>query len=692
MWIGWLVLLIGCVTVDDKVADLPDGDTPDPDTDPVVETDPPYDSDTALIDTDLPLDPRDLDRDGHVEEADCDEEDPDVYVGAPELCDGADNDCLGGGEDGVATWFPEFGRPVPVVFDPERAWVAEESGELRLCRGTFLGRVEVEGERFTLSGAGMDVSVINALADGSVLLSRVDATIEVRGVTLTGGDDLNGGGMRIQGGGLVTVTDAAIRDNHATSRGGGLFIEEAQLTLRRTEVTGNRSDSSGGGLYADTDGFTTLDQAVFIGNSATSVGGGMRFGGGVWSLLGTRVEGNSSGVAGGGVAAVAALDGSIDAASVIVGNQSADRGGGVYLDGSDATIAADIVDNNAVQLGGGLRVTGDCAVVLSGAVRDNLAEGSGGGLSIEVARVELDGGSLLGNDAQQEGGGARIDGAGVLTLRDATVSGNTAGGSAGGVMVNEGALNAISSTFEDNEALAWGGAIRSSSLGALDLTDVVMRHNRSFLSGGAMYVLGSELVMDGGEVEGNVATEGGGGARLLQASTVLDGVRFVDNTAELEGGALAIEDSDTEMVDVVLRGNTATDPDSGDGGAVRTRRGTLTATRVVTEGNSARTGGGWFLRGGAADMTDCTWLDNDAPFHGGGIELFEGELNLYGGRLEGNTSMDGGGVFVVVGALLDMEGVVFSTNGPDDVQSGGSYVWALPATSLCNGSSCAPAP
>lgn len=58
----------------------------------------------------LPESCPDLDGDGICvqnaagEELDCDDEDPDTFKNAPELCDGIDNDCDGQVDDGVETW------------------------------------------------------------------------------------------------------------------------------------------------------------------------------------------------------------------------------------------------------------------------------------------------------------------------------------------------------------------------------------------------------------------------------------------------------------------------------------------------------------------------------------------------------------------------------------------------------------
>lgn len=103
------------------------------------------------------------------------------------------------------------------------------------------------GTTLTITGAGAGVTVI----DASTLGDRVfdvgpDATLVLVGVTVTGGDADEGGGLRNLG--RLELRDSVVIGNSA-DEGGGVY-NAGRLIIEATTVTGNSATTAGGVLNA----------------------------------------------------------------------------------------------------------------------------------------------------------------------------------------------------------------------------------------------------------------------------------------------------------------------------------------------------------------------------------------------------------------------------------------------------------
>ena len=102
------------------------------------------------------------------------------------------------------------------------------------------------------------------------------------------------------------------------------------------------------------------------------------------------------------------------------------------------------------------------------------------GAELTVADLTIENGSAGANN-----GGAIFNQAGTLTVREATLSGNTTGASGGALYNNGGAVTVTGSTFSANTAASGaGGGILNTADGALDVTNSTFAGNAAG-SGGA---------------------------------------------------------------------------------------------------------------------------------------------------------------------------------------------------------------
>jgi predicted outer membrane repeat protein len=181
--------------------------------------------------------------------------------------------------------------------------------------------------------------IISANGNGRVF-EVIGAKLELRGVTVTSGDaskepaascSKHGGAIcsfdatglvvldsilqnnkAVSGGavfGTIELRRSIVRDNQASTRGGGLGVSAARPETRtgnlvsRSSFSGNEAGEGGGGLSAAADGTdVTVENSTFSGNEATVSGGGILADGGTLTLRHVTIAHNKAGTSGGGLA------------------------------------------------------------------------------------------------------------------------------------------------------------------------------------------------------------------------------------------------------------------------------------------------------------------------------------------------------------------------------------------------------
>lgn len=189
------------------------------------------------------------------------------------------------------------------------------------------------------------------------------------------------------------------------------------------------------------------------------------------------------------------------------------------------------------------------------------------GVQFDLSGVTLTGGSVTGS----EDGGA-IRSAGIVTISDAAIVGNTSEDDGGGIN-NSGTMTINRTTIAGNTANSSGGGIRNSgSLTILSSTiggpvdETTDLRNRSRLEGGGLINVGAGNVsivnstFSGNIAEVDIFGSGGRGAAISNRATLsILNSTVTNNEADVEGGGIfsAGTTVSTDVRNTIIAGNTA---------------------------------------------------------------------------------------------------------------------------------------
>lgn len=361
------------------------------------------------------------------------------------------------------------------------------------------------------------------------------------------------------------------------------------------------------------------------------------------------------GSGGGGINA--ASDAHLILSSVVVQNNTAEEfisegseapipssGGGVQTSGNLTITDSVIRGNTATEDGGGIDFgSGSEAKTLSitnTTILGNSAASDGGGVATDssdtaISTVTLDNVVIEQNGAGDDGGGLALDG-GTTTINGGRIDGNSAGSDGGGIDA-EGSLTVIDTTFDQNQAGRFGGAIRYEA-----------NTDSDFFSISAATLTSNSAGVDGGAVHAD------GDGEQDVTGTVVD-TTFDGNTAEDSGGGAFFVDMAVEVTSSTFRSNEAGSEPEADG-----------------------VGGGLYVRSDATSgdylVTDSTFQQNEARGGGGGAFFVDADGDSSGNLFDRNevtgTSTrfgSGGGGFAIVGESRTVTGSVTGTSITDNL-------------------------
>lgn len=176
----------------------------------------------------------------------------------------------------------------------------------------------------------------------------------------------------------------------------------------------------------------------------------------------------------------------------------------------------------------------------------NYSGANGGAFSLLNGKATLnhcvfDGCSNTQSLSNAKGGVIRVDASGNATFKNCSFSNNTVS-SHGGVFYVAGTVTATDCAFTDNSALGNGGAVYIDSGGTVTANGCTFGEsdhpNRSTLQGGAIYLNGGTINLDGCTLSNNEATTNGGAIQTNGGTLNAYDCYFLENKSTKTGGVI----------------------------------------------------------------------------------------------------------------------------------------------------------
>ena len=528
--------------------------------------------------------------------------------------------------------------------------------------------------------------------------------------TLNDGTISDNEGCGIYNTGIFNMEGGIVSDNLGMYEGyGGGVYTEGTFNLSGGEIKLNTADgkgAGGGGVYIRNGKFTmsggTISKNISNGGSSGSFGAGVYIYGGTFTMNGgtiseNRVEGSTTRSRNGGGVYNSdgefIMNGGYIRSNTTLGS-TYNNGGGVYTYSKCIINGGYIIDNTSL-CGGGVSINGEF-IMNGGYITGNTAEwngidvnyGNGGGVSVESASIfTLKEGTISGNTAQNKGSGVYAEG--MFTMDGGKISNNASDGVyvesyifsdpeysniSGFFTMNNGEIsdnewegvNVVLGTF----TMSGGSILRNKGSGVyVDESGTFILNGGSTISdnsstwGGGVYNKGA-FTMNGGTISHNTASPRDGGGVYNVNTFNMYGGTITENSARW-GDGVCVDDRYVESVSVpgtfTMHGGTIS-KNKGEGVYI-TDGGVFTLNNTGKISNNV---GGVLVSDGYFYMNNGELMDNTGCYGGsdGGAVYVEysGIMYMTGGRIYRNTATGyGGGVYI--SGFTDTVGAKFYKTG-----------------------------
>jgi len=533
-----------------------------------------------------------------------------------------------------------------------------ETGTVRNNTATELGGgVYVEdGGTFNMAGGAIGgASSANNAKNGAGVYS-------LGAVKMTGGNIRNnaatelGGGLYVAGGEAIAKGGyiGGTSNGYANTavKGAGVYVENGTFTLDGATVAYNATTDSGAGVYA-AGGEVIIENGAISSNASDKNVGGVYVGGdATFTMNGGEISSNKAADSYAGLYLCETGTGEINGGK-ISNNAAAKNGVGIG-------VASELTINGGSIIGNGtnVQITADGACTMNdGTVSggNNTVADNAGGVAVN-GTFEMNGGTISGNSSDIDCGGVAVRGAtSSFNMTGGTISGNSGWG---GVRVED------HGTFEMT-----GGSISDNLGSGINLYLGTVTMDGGEISGNTNSGVNLEdatFIMNGGEISGNTSSHGGGIYAYYYTTTEINGGVIKNNTATSCGGGIYSEATyNATQTGVTMNGGEISGNSAPQGGGVYVLLD-FAMTGGEISGNTANEGAGVYVAvSGTFDLTGGRITGNRAEVLGGGVYVAkDATLNVSGSPIVSGNTANGAenNVYLTADQVIIITGLL-SVNG-----------------------------
>jgi hypothetical protein len=450
----------------------------------------------------------------------------------------------------------------------------------------------------------------------------------------------SGGGMNISYGSVVSLYNCMIYTNFCRGNGGGIYVYNSTLNMTNTHVYANNAfyamfalgdNGCGGGIaaYNSTINIELFNQIYF--NTAEEKGGGLRIKASTASVQGTDIAANT-----------------------------ADNGGGVSVHSSIFCYGDEsfLYKNMASTKGGAVHLENNSTGTISGATTfigfalpygpNSVTNGNGGGIYVQDSYLVISNyANVAYNSASGYGGGIFLTNS-LFLIKDADIG---------------------TQFFDITNSAAEGGGIYAMH-SSLTFTNSMVTRNYANSGGGMMLTTCSTKINDS-KINENFATNGPAGGIFLYGSNIFNAFssEFNNNKANNAGAVLAfLEMGNINFDSCSVISNIAFESGAGIVSYLSSKVN-ISGMSIVNFNKAQNSAGGlWAYFGGQiylkGDSLVPISVQGNSATNGGGIAVdILSELHVEGNVLIGNNTafQNGGGIFVSDISKLVMTNISFFT-------------------------------